>query len=105
MTPGLPAPADKRFRRAQVRPTGRKGASWRRALLLAKSAVTLLVVGLNDERVSPWMSAKFAARLQATGTGRTVALIRNRGAKQGERAAKKQRAAIVPTGLGIAGRF
>ena len=37
---------------------------------------TLLVVGLNDERVSPWMSAKFAARLQATGTGRTVALIR-----------------------------
>lgn len=39
------------------------------------------------------------------GTIGTVALIRNRGAKQGERAAKKQRAAIVPTGLGIAGRF
>lgn len=39
------------------------------------------------------------------GTIGTVALIRNRGAKQGERAAKKERAAIVPTGLGIAGRF
>lgn len=51
MTPGLPAPADKRFRRAQVRPTGRKGASWRRALLLAKSAVTLLVVSLAAWRV------------------------------------------------------
>ena len=39
------------------------------------------------------------------GTIGTVALIRNRGAKQGERAAKKERAAIVPTGLGSAGRF
>lgn len=39
------------------------------------------------------------------GTIGTVALIRNRGAKQGERAAKKERAAVVPTGLGIAGRF
>ena len=51
MTPGLPTPSDKRFRRAQVKPAGRKGASWRRALLVAKSAVTLLVVTLAAWRV------------------------------------------------------
>lgn len=51
MTPGLPTPSDKRFRRAQVKPAGRKGASWRRVLLVAKSAVTLLVVTLAAWRV------------------------------------------------------
>lgn len=38
MTPGLPTPADKRFRRARVKPTGRRGASLRRAVTVAKSA-------------------------------------------------------------------
>ncbi len=43
---GLPAPADKRFRRAQVRPTGRRGLPWRRLKLTVKWVVMLLVVGL-----------------------------------------------------------
>lgn len=51
MTPGLPTPADKRFRRAQVRPTGRRGLPWRRAMLAAKSAAMLLVAGLALWRV------------------------------------------------------
>ncbi len=46
MKPGLPAPADKRFRRAQVKPTGRRGQVWRRAALVAKSASVALVVSL-----------------------------------------------------------
>ena len=46
MKPGLPAPADKRFRRAQVKPTGRRGLFWRRAVLVAKSASVALVVSL-----------------------------------------------------------
>ncbi len=47
---GLPAPADKRFRRAQVRPTGRRGLLWRRIRLVAKSIGMLLVVGLAGWR-------------------------------------------------------
>ncbi|MCC6991099.1 MAG: FtsQ-type POTRA domain-containing protein [Acidobacteria bacterium] len=46
MTPGLPAPADKRFRRAQVKPTGRRGLWLRRAVVVAKSGGLALVVGL-----------------------------------------------------------
>lgn len=37
---------------------------------------TLLLVGLNDERVALWMTGKFAARLHAVGAGRSVMLIR-----------------------------
>jgi cell division protein FtsQ len=45
--PGLPAaPADKRFRRAQVKPSGRRGQVWRRIALVAKSASLALVVSL-----------------------------------------------------------
>ena len=51
MTPGLPAPADKRFRRAQVRPTGRRGLVWRRAQLAAKSLAVVVVAGLALWRV------------------------------------------------------
>ena len=51
MTPGLPAPTDKRFRRAQVRPTGRRGLVWRRAQLAAKSLAVVLVAGLALWRV------------------------------------------------------
>lgn len=51
MTPGLPAPADKRFRRAQVRPTGRRGLLWRRAVMAAKSLAMLLVAALAIWRV------------------------------------------------------
>src|SRR6185369_15406803 len=36
----------------------------------------LLMVGLNDQRVSPWMSAKFGARLQAVSRGERPVLIR-----------------------------
>ena len=46
MKPGLPAPADKRFRRAQVKPTGRRGVVWRRLKIAAKSASLALVVSL-----------------------------------------------------------
>jgi len=51
VTPGLPAPADKRFRRAQVRPTGRRGLLWRRVRLAARSLAMLLVAGLATWRV------------------------------------------------------
>ncbi|MEZ5415787.1 MAG: FtsQ-type POTRA domain-containing protein [Vicinamibacterales bacterium] len=51
MTPGLPSTADKRFRRAQVRPAGRRGATWRRALGGLRSAGLLLIVGLAVWRV------------------------------------------------------
>jgi hypothetical protein len=51
VTPGLPAPADKRFRRAQVRPTGRRGLVWRRAQLAAKSLAVVVVAGLALWRV------------------------------------------------------
>lgn len=51
MKPGLPLPSDKRFRRAQVRPTGRRGTLWRRARLALKSGATLLVAGLAVWRV------------------------------------------------------
>jgi cell division protein FtsQ len=51
VTPGLPAPADKRFRRARVRPTGRRGLIWRRAQLAAKSLAMVLVAGLAVWRV------------------------------------------------------
>jgi cell division septal protein FtsQ len=52
MTPGLPRPADKRFRRAQVRPTGRRGGLWRRVRLVAKSGAMVLVAGLAVWRVA-----------------------------------------------------
>lgn len=47
---GLPTPADKRFRRAQVRPTGRRGLLWRRVKLALKSVGMLLVAGLAGWR-------------------------------------------------------
>lgn len=46
MTPGLPTPSDKRFRRAQVRPSGRRGSTWRRVVLVVRTAVAVAVVGL-----------------------------------------------------------
>jgi cell division protein FtsQ len=55
VTPGLPARADKRFRRAQVKPTGRRGARLRRV----KVATKALGLGL----------------LVAFGAWRTVALV------------------------------
>ena len=39
----------------------------------------LLTIGLNDQRVSPWASAKFAARLQAASSGGRPALVRVEG--------------------------
>jgi prolyl oligopeptidase len=36
----------------------------------------LLTIGLNDRRVAPWMTAKFAARLQAATTSGKPVLIR-----------------------------
>lgn len=52
MKPGLPAPADRRFRRSQVRPSGRKGASWRRAVIAVRTSAMLVVVGLAVWRVT-----------------------------------------------------
>lgn len=36
----------------------------------------LLLVGLNDQRVAPWMSAKFVARLEALGANKSRVLMR-----------------------------
>ena len=44
MTPGLPKPTDKRFRRARVKPTGRRGASVRRVWHAAKTGGFVLLV-------------------------------------------------------------
>ena len=60
MKPGLPTPADRRFRRAQVRPTGRRGLAWRRAKLAAKSASVALVVSL-----ALWRTATLVAESPA----------------------------------------
>ena len=46
MKPGLPAPADKRFRRAQVKPSGRRGVLWRRVKIAIKAATVAVVVSL-----------------------------------------------------------
>ncbi len=51
MKPGLPTPADKRFRRAQVKPTGRRGAIWRRLFVGARTVAMLLVAVLAAWRV------------------------------------------------------
>lgn len=51
MTPGLPATADRRFRRAQVRPTGRRGAWLHRLWFAARAGGALLVVSLAVWRV------------------------------------------------------
>jgi cell division protein FtsQ len=51
VTPGLPTPADKRFRRAQVRPTGRRGLLWRRVAVAVRALVVLIVAGLAIWRV------------------------------------------------------
>ncbi|MGE0813021.1 MAG: cell division protein FtsQ/DivIB [Vicinamibacterales bacterium] len=51
MTPGLPLPSDKRFRRAQVRPTGRRGVVWRRLKLAAKALALVTVVTLAGWRL------------------------------------------------------
>lgn len=45
MTPGLPAPADKRFRRARVKPAGRRGSRWRQAVSLARRGGFAMLVG------------------------------------------------------------
>jgi cell division protein FtsQ len=50
VTPGLPSPSDKRFRRAQVKPGGRKGAAVRRVLLAAKASVVAVLVALGAWR-------------------------------------------------------
>lgn len=63
MTPGLPAPADKRFRRAQVRPTGRRGWMWRRVIIAAKSVALALVVGLALWRVLTLVAESPALRI------------------------------------------
>jgi cell division septal protein FtsQ len=44
--PGLSAPADRRFRRAQVKPTGRRGVLWRRVKAATRSVGLALVAGL-----------------------------------------------------------
>jgi cell division protein FtsQ len=52
VTPGLPVTSDKRFRRAQVRPTGRRGLLRRRLVLAAKSVALLIVVTLAVWRLA-----------------------------------------------------
>lgn len=51
MTPGLPATADRRFRRAQVRPTGRRGVWVSRLWFGVRAGGALLVVALAISKV------------------------------------------------------
>lgn len=51
MTLGLPTTADRRFRRAQVRPTGRRGAWLRTLWFVARTVAALVVVALAAWRV------------------------------------------------------
>jgi cell division protein FtsQ len=50
VTVGLPSPSDRRFRRAQVKPSGRKGAGLRRAKLAAKLALLGILATLGAGR-------------------------------------------------------
>jgi prolyl oligopeptidase len=45
-------------------------------VVLAPYPATLFTIGLNDARVSPWQSAKMAARMEATTTSGRPVLIR-----------------------------
>jgi len=55
---------------------------------------TMLMIGLNDNRVSPWISAKFGARLAATSTTELPLLVRTDGDRgHGMHAGVQQRAA------------
>lgn len=63
MTPGLPTPADKRFRRAQVKPTGRRGLWWRRVIIAGKSASLALIVGLALWRAAMLVAESPALRI------------------------------------------
>jgi cell division protein FtsQ len=70
---GLAAPADKRFRRAQVRPTGRRGAWIRRLLRGSRSAGMLVLVTLAAWRVVTLVAESRAfqiARIAVHGTDR-----------------------------------
>ena len=62
------------------------------AVMLGLAAMLLLSVGLNDERVSPWMSAKLAARLLDRGAAVDVRTDR---AGHGMTASPRQIAARV----------
>jgi len=52
---------------------------------------TMIVVGLNDQRVEPWESGKYAARMQAIAAPETVTLLRaNDGEGHGVGSSKNQ---------------
>ena len=63
MRPGLPAPADRRFRRAQVKPTGRRGRTWRRVKSGAKAASLALIVSLALWRTITLVAESSALRI------------------------------------------
>jgi cell division septal protein FtsQ len=63
VTIGLPSPSDKRFRRAQVKPAGRKGLGLRRALLTARLSVLGLLLALGAWRLVTLVTESPALRV------------------------------------------
>jgi cell division protein FtsQ len=60
---GLPSPSDKRFRRAQVKPSGRKGGGLRRATVAAKLGVLGTLVALGAWRTVTLITESPALRV------------------------------------------
>ena len=63
MTIGLPSPSDKRFRRAQVKPSGRKTTGLRRVVVTVKLAVLGVLVALGAWRTVTLITESPALRV------------------------------------------
>lgn len=63
MTLGLPSPSDKRFRRAQVKPAGRRGGGLRRVALALRLTVLGTLVAVGAWRIVTLVSESPALRL------------------------------------------
>jgi cell division septal protein FtsQ len=63
VTIGLPSPSDKRFRRAQVKPAGRKGGGLRRAVVTAKLSALGVLVALGAWRMVTLITESPALRV------------------------------------------
>jgi cell division septal protein FtsQ len=63
VTIGLPSPSDKRFRRAQVKPAGRKGGGLRRAVVAAKLSALGVLVALGAWRMVTLITESPALRV------------------------------------------
>ncbi|MGE0362368.1 MAG: cell division protein FtsQ/DivIB [Vicinamibacterales bacterium] len=63
MTLGLPSPSDRRFRRAQVKPSGRRGTGLRRARLAVRFSVLGVLVALGAWRTVTLVTESPALRV------------------------------------------